>query len=48
MMNKCGICGCRIIAQEHRIVCYSCELDQINPVPGVEDFDQRRWFLDGF
>lgn len=47
MVNKCGICSCRIIAQAHRVVCYSCELNELNYLPGIDDFDHRRWFFDG-
>lgn len=48
-MNKCGICHCIIIAQAHRVVCYSCEDDEDRSLAlYVEyDADNQRWFLDG-
>ena len=48
-MNKCGICACIIIAQDHRVVCYSCEENEAADIaPYVEyNADHQRWFLDG-
>lgn len=46
-MNKCGFCSCVIIADRHRVVCYTCEELSLNVLPGVDDQDHRRWFLDG-
>ena len=48
MVNKCGVCQCVIIAQDYRVVCYSCEDDGSMNGSFVEyDADHHRWFLDG-